>query len=94
MPLSGVGTGVPASPLSPLFSLMALLSSLILESLDPVESLLTSSGNEAILGGAFHVGKSKTTPVKLLILKPFFSHLRHLNLPVRSSARRFALMAP
>lgn len=94
MPLSGVGAGVLTSPLRPLFSLMALLSSLILESLDPVESLLTSSGNAAALGGAFHDGKSNTTPVKLLILKPFFSHLRHLNFPVRSSALRFALIAP
>lgn len=52
IPLSGVGAGVPPSPLMPL-SLMALLSSFILESaLEPVESLLTSSRKLAPFGGA------------------------------------------
>jgi hypothetical protein len=89
-----VGTGVVPSPLSPLFSLTALLSSLTLVSLEPAESLLTSSEKAAERLGAFHEGTSHTTPVKLRRVKPFFSHLRHLNFPVRSRARRPALMAP
>lgn len=88
------GSGVDASPLRPLFSLTALLSSLTLVSLDPVESLLTSSENAELRLGAFQEGTFQTTPVKLRSLKPFFSHLRHLNLPVRSRARRPALIAP
>ena len=44
-------------------------------------------------GGAPQDGRCHTTPVKLLTLKPFFSHLRQ-GLPVRSRARRPALMAP
>lgn len=94
MPLRGVGTGVLPSPLSPLFSLMALLSSLSFESLEPVESLLTSSEKPAEREGAFHEGTCHKTPVNDLTLKPFFSHFRHLNFPVRSRARRFWLMAP
>jgi hypothetical protein len=93
-PSIAIGTGVVPCPLSPLFSLTALLSSLTLGSLEPVESLLTSSEKVAERLGAFHEGTSHTTPVKLRNLKPFFSHLRHLNLPVRSRARRPALMAP
>lgn len=46
---NNVGTGV-VSPLRPLFSLMALLSSLILESLEPAESLLISSANDPSRG--------------------------------------------
>lgn len=54
MPLRGVGTEVqPSAPLGTL-SLMALLSSFILESaLEPVESLLTSSRKVAGRGGAW-----------------------------------------
>ena len=43
--------------------------------------------------GARHEGRSQTTPVKLLTKKPLFSHLRQ-GVPVRSRARRPALMAP
>lgn len=88
------GSGVATSPLRPLFSLTALLSSLTFVSLEPVESLLTSSAKAELRAGAFHEGTSHTTPVKLRSLKPFFSHLRTLNLPVRSRARRPALIAP
>jgi hypothetical protein len=92
-PLSGGGIGVPASCSAPLLSLMALLSSLTLLSLEPVESLLTSSAKMADFLGARQAGTSHATPVKLRILKPCFSHLRH-GLPVRSRARRPALIAP
>jgi len=78
----------------PLLSLTALLSSLILVSLDPVESLLTSSEKAAARCDAFHDGSSTTEPVKVRILKPVFCHLRTLNLPVRSRLRRLALIAP
>lgn len=89
MPSNAGGTGV-----SPLLSLTALLSSLILESLDPVESLLTSSEKADDRVGAFHDGSSTTDPVKVRIRKPVFCHFLHLNLPVRSRLRRLALMAP
>jgi hypothetical protein len=79
---------------SPLLSLTALLSSLILVSLDPVESLLTSSEKAAACRDAFHDGSSTTEPVKVRILKPVFCHFLTLNLPVRSRLRRLALMAP
>jgi hypothetical protein len=85
----GGGTGV-----SPLFSLTALLSSLILVSVDPVESLLTSSEKAAARCDAFQEGRSTTEPVKVRILKPVFCHFLTLNLPVRSRLRRLALIAP
>jgi hypothetical protein len=78
----------------PLLSLTALLSSLILVSLDPVESLLTSSEKAAARCDAFHDGSSTTDPVKVRILKPVFAHFLTLNLPVRSRLRRLALIAP
>lgn len=43
--------------------------------------------------GARQVGISQTMPVKLLIRNTLFSHLRQ-GLPLRSSARRPALIAP
>jgi len=78
----------------PLLSLIALLSSLILESLDPVESLFTSSEKAAKRRGAFQDGSSTTDPVNVRIRKPVFCHFLHLNLPVRSRLRRLALIAP
>lgn len=45
------------------------------------------------LGGAVQRGISQLTPVKLFSLKLPFCHLRH-GLPVRSRARRPALIAP
>jgi len=85
---------VLAFPLTfPLFSLTALLSSLILVSLEPVVSDLTSSLKTAERFGARQVGTAQLTPVKLRSWKPFFSHFRH-GFPVRSRARRPALMAP
>jgi hypothetical protein len=89
MASSAGGAGV-----SPLLSLTALLSSLILVSLDPVESLLTSSEKAAPRDDAFQEGSSTTEPVKVRILKPVFCHFRALNLPVRSRLRRLALIAP
>ena len=50
MPFMGVWTEV-LSPLRPLFSLTALLSSFSFESLVPVVSLLTSSGKAAARPG-------------------------------------------
>lgn len=41
----------------------------------------------------FQLGSSHAWPVKLLRVKPFFSHLRH-GVPDLSRARRFALMKP
>lgn len=92
-PLSAGGAGVPESPIAPLFSLTALLSSLILVSLEPVLSLLTSSAKTEDFLGARQLGTSQATPVKLRIWKPFRSHFRH-GLPLRSRARKPALIAP
>lgn len=93
MPLVCAGAGVFPSPPLLLFSLMALLSSLTLVSLEPAESLFTSSEKAAARLGARQVAMDHCTPVKLLIWKPRFSHRLH-GLPVRSRARRPALMAP
>jgi len=68
--------------------LLSLFSLLLSPDADPSELPST-----LIFGGAFHRGISQTTPVKLLSLKLPFCHLRH-GLPVRSRARRPALMAP
>ena len=92
MPLS-VGIGVTDCPFGPLLSLMALLSSLTLVSVELVVSLLTSSAKTAAFFGARQVGTAQLTPVKLRTWKPFFSHFRQ-GFPVRSRARRPALMAP
>jgi hypothetical protein len=91
MALIGVGTGV-LSPFSPLLSLFALLSSLSLESLVPVLSLLTSSAKAPLRPG-WYVGTCHRTPVKLRTWNPFFSHRRHFA-PDLSRARRRSLMAP
>lgn len=82
-----------------LFSLWAalalLLASLLLL---PVSSpffaseLTTSSANLGF-GGALQVGTCHTIPVKLLRLKLLRSHFRQ-GFPVRSRARRPALIAP
>jgi hypothetical protein len=90
MPLVA-GAGVFASTPT-LLSLTALLSSLTL-SLDPVLSLFTSSEKTEVFFGARQEGTDQVTPVKLRSWKPFFSHFLH-GLPVRSRARRPALMAP
>jgi hypothetical protein len=62
-------------------------------SLEPVESLLTSPANVRSLVGAFQEGMPHIMPVKDLIWMPLRSHLRQ-GLPLRSRARRPALMAP
>jgi hypothetical protein len=55
----------------------------------------SASGLPATLDlvGAFHRGISHMAPVKLLMLKPVFCHLRQ-GVPDRSRARRPALIAP
>lgn len=88
MPSKAGGIGVVPS------ALIALLSSLSLVSVEPVESLRTSSENVEPRGGAMYEGTCHTTPVKDRSLRPFFSHFLTLNLPVRSRARRLALIAP
>jgi hypothetical protein len=88
MPSKAGGIGVVPS------ALIALLSSLSFVSVEPVESLRTSSENAEPRGGAMYEGTCHTTPVKDRSFRPFFSHLLTLNLPVRSRARRLALIAP
>lgn len=61
-------------------------------SLEPVLSLLTSPENESRVG-AFHDGIAHIVPVNDLSWNGLRSHRRH-GLPVRSSARSPALMAP
>ena len=62
-------------------------------SLEPVLSLLTSPENPEPRAGAFHDGIAHMLPVKDLRWSALRSHFRH-GLPLRSSARRPALMAP
>lgn len=71
----------------------ALLSILILVSLEPELSLLTSPEKESSLGGAAHDPRLHVMPVILLSVNPFRSHLLQ-GLPDLSRARRPALMAP
>ncbi len=77
---------LPSWPFS-LFSLLLLLSAAD----GAPDSPLLDSGS--FFGGAVHLGTSQTTPVKLLSLKPPRAHLRQ-GLPLLSSARRPALIAP
>lgn len=71
MPSRSCGTGVLPFPFNPLFSLMALLSSLTLVSIDPVESLLTSSEKGVDRSGAVYLGTDHTTPVNDLNFNPY-----------------------
>ncbi len=68
--------------------LLSLFSLLLSPEEDPAES-----PSIFCFGGAVHRGISQTTPVKLFSVKLPFDHLRH-GLPVRSRARRPALIAP
>jgi hypothetical protein len=82
----------PSTPLL-LRSLGSALLPLGLLSLEPVVSLLTSP-DEAEGGiGAFQDGIFHIMPVKDLMWMPLRSHLRQ-GLPLRSRARKPALMAP
>ena len=72
--------------------LLSLFSLLLSPDADADPSVLVLD-SIVILGGAVHRGISQVTPVKLLSLKPPFCHLRH-GFPVRSRARRPALIAP
>lgn len=88
--------GVSRSPPLLLLSLgTALLAWLLaLASLDSVVSLFTSPLTSTPLPfGVRQEGTFHMTPVKLFSWKPLRSHLLH-GLPVRSSARRLALIAP
>jgi hypothetical protein len=90
------GMGVSTSPPLLLFSLATTLLSCVGlgASLDPLDSLFTSPAkSDWDRVGAVQVGDAHRTPVKLLTWNPFFAHRRHF-LPVRSRARRLALMAP
>ena len=64
-----------------------------LASLELLESLLTSPAKVRSLVGAFQDGMPHIMPVNDLIWSPLRSHFRQ-GLPLRSSARRPALMAP
>lgn len=94
-----VGMGVRSPSPELLFSLgtpLALLLALL--SLSPVSTVvatsLASAFSSVFLGlGARQVGICQTTPVKLFSWKGLRSHLRQ-GVPVRSRARRPALMAP
>lgn len=83
-----VSPAAAASPPPLLLSLATALLSLT-SLLPPVESDLTSPGNS----GARQLGMFQTVPVKDLSCRPLRSHFRQ-GLPLRSSARRPALMAP
>jgi hypothetical protein len=75
-----------------LFSLSMWLLSLFSLLLPPDEED-SASPLMVSFGGAFHRGISQMAPVKVLIWKLPFCHFRH-GFPVRSSARRPALIAP
>lgn len=86
----GPSTSMPLA----LRSLTALLSIFALTSSVVELSLLTSPLNvELDRAGAAHEPASHWKPVKLLHWKPLRTHFRQ-GLPVRSRARRPALMAP
>lgn len=89
--------GMSASPPLWLFSLsMALLLLCALlspSSTGPLGFLSSPFVFKIVVFGARHNGSCHVTPVKLLTLKPLRSHLRH-GFPVRSSARKPALIAP
>ena len=76
-----------------LFWLSTWLLSLFSLLLSPDAEPSPDVPSAAIFGGAFHRGISQMTPVKLLTVKPPFCHLRH-GLPLRSSARKPAFIAP
>src|SRR5436190_573720 len=87
-----ISTSTPLWLASLLTWLLSSLFSLLLLSAEiGVESSAEDSGRS--LGGAVQRGISQTTPVKLFTTKLPLVHFRH-GLPVRSSARRPALIAP
>lgn len=84
------------SPLSMPLLLRSLATALLsfgFRSLEPVVSLLTSPAKLESRIGAFHDDMPHVMPVNDLICNGLRFHLRH-GLPVRSSARRLALMLP
>jgi hypothetical protein len=72
--------------------LLSLFSLLLSPEADTDPSVLVLV-SRVTFGGAFQRGISQTTPVKLFSVKLPFCHLRH-GFPVRSRARRPALIAP
>lgn len=86
------GFGVSIS--GPLLLATTLLSCVALRSSDELDSLFTSPANSSFgFLPAAYVPALHAYPVKLLTLKPLRCHFR-VGLPVRSRARRHALMAP
>lgn len=86
----------PRSPLPKPLWLLSLATALLsfgFISLLPVLSLFVSPVSPASPLGAFHEFMPQMAPVKDLIVRGFFSQ-RLQGLPLRSSARRFALMFP
>jgi len=91
---STASIGVPASAPLLLLSLgAALLPCGPCGSFEALESLFTSPANSDSLLVVAHELTPQATPVKLRSWKPARCHLRH-GFPVRSKARRCALMAP
>jgi hypothetical protein len=92
MPFMAVAGSAPSIWLA----LLSLCTTALLScgmSLEPVLSLLTSPAKPVSRVGAFQRGMPQRVPVKDLIWRGLRSHLRH-GLPVRSKARKFALMLP
>lgn len=87
--LSTAMASPPALSAPPLLLSLATALLSLTSLLPPVESDLTSPGNS----GARQLGMFQCVPVKDFSWRPFRSHLRQ-GLPLRSSARRPALMAP
>lgn len=90
--LSAIIVSPPSMPLL-LRSLATALLSLGLRSLEPVVSLLTSPAKPESRWWVFHDGILQSVPVKDLSWTPLRSQRRQ-GLPVRSRARRLALMLP
>lgn len=91
IPSIGLASPFPTPLL--LCSLATALLSFGLRSLEPVVSLLTSPEKPLSRVGAFHELVPQIAPVNDLMVSPLRSHRRQ-GLPVRSSARRLALMLP
>lgn len=89
----GTSTSTPLWLFSLSRALLLLLALLSPSSTGRLRSLSSPFVFKIDIFGARHDGSCHVTPVKLLTLNPLRSHLRH-GFPVRSSARRPALIAP
>jgi hypothetical protein len=88
-----ISTSTPALLVSLLTWLAPSLFSLLLSSAEAVAESSALAASGFALGGALQREISQTTPVKLLRVKLLLPHFLQ-GLPLRSSARRPALMAP